>query len=66
MNTEAGSGFTVRALLAGLRVQAREAQRCIVVTNLAKDDTTFLTVHYWPDDATGYCECDAVIRSVAS
>lgn len=64
MNTEAGSGLTIRALLTGLREQASAAQACVDVTNLAQDDKTHLTVHYWPEDRDRwcYCECGRVIK----
>lgn len=61
MNTEAGSGLTVRALLAELRERARAMDTC---THVHMDGDTHLTVHHWPMETTGFCDCGAVARLV--
>lgn len=62
MNVEAGSGLSVRAMLAELRRRARDVGHCLVIEEL--DDATYLTVHHFADGAT-LCYCGHASRPSA-
>lgn len=62
MNIEAGSGLSVRAMLAEFRNRARAVGHCLVVEVL--DDSTYLTVHHFEDGAT-LCYCGHASRPSA-